>query len=494
MLGGEDRIELHTVGIDVGSATSHLAFCRLTAERAGGRYVVTARDLLYESRIALTPYSDPLTIDGTALEEFIRTEYVAAGVSPDAIDTGVVILTGMALRKENARTVGELFADETGRFVSLSAGDRLEAVLAAHGSGAVAASFDVGIVLNLDIGGGTTKFTLCDSGVVQGVAAIEIGARLVVRDASGAVVRLEEPGARIAKRCGLDLHLGATIDDDDVDRIVSEMVSVLSAALRGDWGDERLGDLLLTEPPEGWGRPAAIAVSGGVGEFFYGRESRDFGDLGRCLGRAFRDAVAESETTITPTTVGIRATVVGASQYTVQVSGSTIFVLHASALPLRNVPVIAPLLALDEDLLPDPSATSQAISDRLSLLELEETPGPIAVVMRWRGSVELERLDAICAGITSGLARHLERGTPLVLVWDDDVAGIVGRHLVVEFGVTSPLVSVDGIELREFDFVDIGEVIGGSGSVPVTIKSLTFPTNAASSGSPPGPEPGRAGI
>ena len=45
----------------------------------------------------------------------------------------------------------------------------------------------------------------------------------------------------------------------------------------------------------------------------------------------------------------IRATVIGASQYTMQVSGSTIFVSPLDTLPLRNVPVIAPTLPLDEE-------------------------------------------------------------------------------------------------------------------------------------------------
>ena len=50
-----------------------------------------------------------------------------------------------------------------------------------------------------------------------------------------------------------------------------------------------------------------------------------------------------------PPAQGIRATVIGASQYTTQVSGSTIFVSPHSALPLRNVPVIAPSLLLEGD-------------------------------------------------------------------------------------------------------------------------------------------------
>ena len=43
---------------------------------------------------------------------------------------------------------------------------------------------------------------------------------------------------------------------------------------------------------------------------------------------------------------GIRATVIGASQYTIQVSGSTIYLSPLDVVPIRNVPVIEPDLRL----------------------------------------------------------------------------------------------------------------------------------------------------
>ena len=45
--------------------------------------------------------------------------------------------------------------------------------------------------------------------------------------------------------------------------------------------------------------------------------------------------------------------------------------------------------------------------------------------------------------------------------------------------MTCPVVSIDGINLKEFDFVDIGVMLPASGAVPVVIKSLVFPTTAA---------------
>jgi ethanolamine utilization protein EutA len=45
----------------------------------------------------------------------------------------------------------------------------------------------------------------------------------------------------------------------------------------------------------------------------------------------------------------------------------------------------------------------------------------------------------------------------------------------VELGRREPLVVLDGIDVAELDFLDIGRPMGASGSFPVTVKSLTFP-------------------
>ena len=73
-----------------------------------------------------------------------------------------MILTGEALKRVNARAIADLFAEETGKFVCASAGHNLESTMAAHGSGAVKLSkAENKTFLNVDIGGGTTKFALC---------------------------------------------------------------------------------------------------------------------------------------------------------------------------------------------------------------------------------------------------------------------------------------------------------------------------------------------
>ena len=62
-LEGDDEVCLLSVGVDIGSSTSHLVFSRLVLERLDSRYVVTTRESFYQSEILLTPYSAEETID-----------------------------------------------------------------------------------------------------------------------------------------------------------------------------------------------------------------------------------------------------------------------------------------------------------------------------------------------------------------------------------------------------------------------------------------------
>src|SRR6266850_2378211 len=98
----EDEIRLTSVGVDIGSSTSHLVFSRLVLERLDNRYVVAERKVLHESEILLTPYVENEAIDAAALGDFIRRQYRLANVAAEAIDTGALILTGVAVRRSNA--------------------------------------------------------------------------------------------------------------------------------------------------------------------------------------------------------------------------------------------------------------------------------------------------------------------------------------------------------------------------------------------------------
>jgi ethanolamine utilization protein EutA len=478
-LEGEDEICVLSVGVDIGSSTSHLVFSRIVLERLDSRYVVTQRETFYQSDILLTPYSSQDEIDADALGAFFEKQYENAMVDPDEIDAGALILTGVAVRRSNARKIGELFARQAGKLVAVSAGDNLETVMAAYGSGAVARSIRDGApVMNVDVGGGTSKIAVCVDGQVIAITAVDVGARLVCTDADGRITRLEEAGRRFGEDLGLDLEIAAALAPDDARRLAARMADRLFEAMRG--GAPKLGATgLLRLDPLGWrGAVDQVTFSGGVSEYVYGWETQGFGDLGSLLAAEIRQRVAAWGPRLEPPAQGIRATVIGASQYTTQVSGSTIFVSPHSALPLRNVPVIAPGLLLEGETV-DADAIAASIRTVLRHLDLGDADTPVAIFVPWQGSATFHRLDAFCRGVADGLSEVLARGHPIVLAGDGDVGGLIGIHFREEMKLTNPVVSIDGLELKQFDYIDIGELLESSGAVPVVIKSLIFPASAA---------------
>ena len=476
--GEEDELCVLSVGVDIGSSTSHLVFSRIVLERLDSRYVVTERESFYQSDILLTPYSAEETIDADALGAFIARQYKDAKVDPDEIDTGALILTGVAVRRRNARRIGELFAAQAGKMVAVSAGDSLETVMAAYGSGAAARSIRVGApVMNVDIGGGTSKIAVCEDGKVLDVTAIDVGARLIVLDGDSRIVRLEEAGRRFGADLGLKLDVGSKVGEDEARALSARMADRLFDAMKGGSPQAGGAALLRLDPLSYRGALADVSFSGGVSEYIYGGEAKGFGDLGPQLAAEVRARLAGWGLELARPEARIRATVIGASQYTMQVSGSTIFVWPLATLPLRNVPVIAPNFSLGEETI-DSASVSASIKSALKRLDLGGGESPVAIFVPWRGSATYRRLDDFCKGVADGLEAVIAHGHPIVLAGDGDVGGLIGIHYCEEMKFDCPIVSIDGLELKEFDYIDIGAILDTSGAVPVVIKSLIFPTSA----------------
>jgi ethanolamine utilization protein EutA len=407
---------LRTVGIDIGSTTSHAMFARLRLQRLAdslsSRYVVVERAVLHRSPIVLTPYAAGNLIDAAALKAEIASWYSSAGLAREDVDTGAVILTGTALASRNARQLADLFAGEGGAFVCATAGHALEARLAAHGSGSVARSRrDHTTILHVDVGGGTTKLAQIEDGAIVATTAIAVGAR-----------------SRSAGR-----------DPDERRRIARELADAIVAATRG--AAVAPGLQLLPPLPQS-SAPARITLSGGVSEYASGREKADHDDLGRELAAALLAVRTALPAPLEIANDGIRATVIGASQFTVQVSGSTIGV--GAALPLRNVPVTP----LGGDV---------------------HGSGPIALAVKWDGEPEHARIRALAERIANATDRR-----PLVVATDGDIAATLGGILRDELRLRGDLITLDNLELGDLDYIDVGEPVPPSGVVPVIVKSLVF--------------------
>src|SRR5215813_854835 len=430
-----DNVELTTVGIDIGSSTSHLMFAHVHLQRLGtalsSRFVVVNRKIIWQSPILLTPYLPDYTIDTDELAGFIGGCYPYAGVEPADIDSGAVILTGEAIKRKNARAIADLFSEEAGRFVCASAGHHMECQLAAHGSGAVALSRGHNAtLLNVDIGGGTTKFALIEKGRILATAAIAVGGRLIVADAKHGLTRIEGPAQEIGQDLGVALELGKPLAPDDRAKIVARMARLIMSMIDLRAPGELARRLLVTEPwPPHLANKGidALTFSGGVAEYLYKRETRQFGDLGADLAHDLAHALGHRRDLppVWDPGQGIRATVIGAAQFSVQTSGNTISISRPDDLPLQNLPVLACDFTLGNTVEAD--AAAAAVRQAMTLADLEDGASPLALAFPWRGDPSHARLHALARGICAALPKSVAAGVPLALMIDGDIGMSLGR-------------------------------------------------------------------
>jgi ethanolamine utilization protein EutA len=223
----------------------------------------------------------------------------------------------------------------------------MECQMAAHGSGAIALSRGHNAtVLNVDIGGGTTKFALIENGRILATCAIAVGGRLLVEDGDNGLTRIEPPVEVVAKALGIGLALGKPLAPQDRRRIAARMARIVMGMIDLRQPGELARSLLVTESwPAGLANKGvdAMTFSGGVAEYLYKRETRGFGDLGSDLAEELRHALAHRRDLppVWDPGQGIRATVIGAAQFSVQISGNTILIADPGKLPLQNLPVLS---------------------------------------------------------------------------------------------------------------------------------------------------------
>ena len=475
-----ENIELTTVGIDIGSSTSHLMFSRIHLQRAGelhsSRYVVVERETLYRSPILLTPYTTDYAINTERLQTFLSESYADAGFVPDDIDSGAVILTGEAVKRTNAHAIADLFADTAGKFVCASAGHNLESILAANGSGSVHTSkHPPQTVLNVDMGGGTTKFALVHNGDIIESGAINVGGRLLATDGEGRITRIEPAAHTVANLIGVDLCLNAPLRDADRDRIADTLAESLMEVILRQPHSELTQSLMVTPNLSSELPIDALVFSGGVSEYIYEREDTDFGDLAIALASAMKRRMAEHAmpAPVSPATERIRATVIGASQFTVQLSGNTLSVSDPALLPFRNLPVL--ISKLDEEHEVEADDVALHIRAAFSRLDLVEGDQQVTLAFDWDGLPRYSQIRKIAEGIVQAVPNGIASGDPLLLAFTGDFAKLIGETITKDMGIANPVIAIDNLFLQEFDYIDVGEMIYPARVVPVVVKSLVFP-------------------
>ncbi|MFX0171991.1 MAG: ethanolamine ammonia-lyase reactivating factor EutA, partial [Candidatus Hodarchaeota archaeon] len=216
------------------------------------------------------------------------------------------------------------------------------------------------------------------------------------------------------------------------------------------------------------------SFSGGVAEYIYSKNFKDFNDLGLRLGNFIRNMVEESQNGWIEVPEKIRATVIGASEYTLQISGSTTFIsskFGSRGLPIRNLKIVKP--HIQRDLISEDYVAQQIVSalKRLDILEGDE---PLALAFDDPVRTVYDKLKTFSLGLSKALPQTVKKSRPIILIFDTDIGNSVGNVLFRETGIKNDILSIDEISLREGDFIDIGKPIIENRVFPVVVKSLIF--------------------
>ena len=443
------------MGIDVGTTTTQLVVSELTVEnRASGfsvpRMEITGRQVKYCSPVFFTPLLQGDLVDGGKLRKLVADAYEQAGIRPEDVDTGAIIITGETSRKENAAAVLKALSGFAGTFVAAAAGPDLESTLAAAGAGAVELSQSLGKpVLHMDIGGGTSNLALMEDGKIRQTGCLNVGGRLVKLDERGVATYVSPVLEPLT-----DLRAGQIPPPGELERIAELLTQGLEMAA-GLREKTPLWDKLVTQEASHT-QPAApgavLSFSGGVADCIEkDHPPLAFGDMGPVLGKAIRKSrLCRGDYRLGQQT--IRATVIGAGCHSASLSGSTVFYRNVT-LPMKDLPVA--VLSREEQY--DP----RAIASHLRRFEENQ------VVLALPGEKQPDRasVERLAQAIIAGVGQR-----PVMVCLEADMAKALGHCLCLQLPPDRPCLCIDRLQLPRASYLDVGNPVGPA--LPVVIKTL----------------------
>ncbi|WP_394740594.1 ethanolamine ammonia-lyase reactivating factor EutA [Natronococcus roseus] len=479
-----DPKSLTSVGIDVGTTTTHTVVSRLRVETPPGGAAspeIVDREIVFRGPVRETPLLDRETIDVEGVAAFIERDLEAAGLEPAAVDTGAVIVTGETARRKNAEPLVHQVAADAGRFVAATAGADLEAVLAGRGSGAAAHAAETGgTVANVDVGGGTTNVAIFEGrsdgrkrggSRIRETRCLDVGGRLVRFDDDGRIGSISPPAGALAEALELPIAVGDEPDGELLAALAEAMADRIVDLLEGPPFDPLTRELAIGELPTEPVELDGVVFSGGVGLLVDSPPIDPFahGDLGGLLAAALREHERVRSWPVLESAEDLRATVVGAGTESTTLSGRTISI-EPDLLPLRDVPVVdvGDLADLEDRCLRD---HLEAAVGRLRELHDPSAVDAVALAIADVGPLEYERLGSVADALASAL-EPLPPSLPIVVVVRQNCAKALGQLL--ERRSDRPLVALDELAARDGDYLDVGTPIAGHDSVPVVVKTLAF--------------------
>ena len=475
---------LISVGIDVGTTTTQVIFSNITIENmsSGARvpeFKIVGKEIFYKGKIHFTPLRSNTEIDEAALKEIIEREYKNAGINPDDIDSGAVIITGETARKENAQNISKVLSGYAGEFVVATAGPDLEGIIAGKGSGAAKLSYENNdIVANFDIGGGTTNIAVFSQGEPIDTTCLDLGGRLLRFDKSGLVEYISPKLADICKEINVSLEKGKRYPDEVIRKICRYMAEIL-LEVSGARPRSRLLELTLSPKSTALRldyKIDRVSFTGGVADYIYNNQAETdlykFGDIGILLGYEIKAILNDFASKVIMPEETIMATVVGAGTQTMDISGSTISYSQSATLPLKNIPIIE---ITEKEERVNEEELEKTIMAKLQWYCLETQKQKVALFLKGERNVSFEKVTSLSKVIAKVWEEFYPHGEEVIVVIENDMAKVLGQSISRKLSNKQrEVVCIDGIKVSSGDYIDIGKPIGNGSVLPVVIKTLVF--------------------
>ena len=475
--------DILSVGIDIGTTTTSMIVSRLGISNTAASYRVpevsiTAKDIIYRSPLYLTPQQDRNLLDGEAIRQIVEKEYRAAGIRPEDVDTGAVIITGESSLKENAQIIIDKLSTLAGEFVAATAGPDLESILAGRGSGAEAFSKKYGCVAaNLDIGGGTTNVSVFNCGTLEAQTCIDVGGRIAKYDEQGRLTYVSPRLNALGELRGLHWNEGDTVSDDDL-RVIGRLLadSILDSIAPAHSDLTRVSTTNTSKPIRLTDPIQYVSFSGGVADCYYKDETdlRAYNDLGPCIAKALHEKVEAQKSRpgafeVVEPKETIRATVVGAGTYMTEVSGSTIS-YSDDLFPIKNLPMFLPSDEAEAALY---TGAHGLLAEELRWYMDQAQVEQMGLCIRGKERTTYPELKNLAETLLAVDREVLSPAHPLIVICENDLAKALGQVMGRQANARQ-IICLDCIKINSGDYIDIGKPVMDGVALPVVVKTLIF--------------------